>query len=452
MSSPVSLIEVCQTYDPERSPAQTALLAWLDTQLQNPLRVPSAVLAEFSRLWHQTTDLQPPAIDFRTVCQTYRQERESPSGVGPHREAALFWLEQQLLSEAPTLLATFGHAWQQPDQIDVTTLTVPATATVVLPLAADLPSEWPIGVSRGESRVNLVPSLDSEGTGEGELRRPPLAIGSQDTATADGPVHQLQRLLKYKFGYVRVAVNGEFDPITEQAVRDLQLKRFGAAQVSGRVDDRTWQALLDEAPDRWLAIPDPLVNGDVDLVEVARYFRLDSPETYGSYHRSDAIRWLQSQVSATVGNEFAQRYRGETHDPQVPLDWVSAFAYYKDLPHQAEALQWLQTQIPASILQDFAAYWRNPHLYPPDRATRPPSLLTAATADPVSALASAASAQPLNLLRAYQQTHAIVTPEQQAALEWLQAQIPAAVLQEFARLWSADETSPSNLVPMPELF
>lgn len=448
MSSSVSLIEVCQTYDPERSPAQTALLAWLDTQLQNPLRVPSAVLAEFSRLWHQTTDLQPPAIDFRTVCQTYRQERESPSGVGPHREAALFWLEQQLLSEAPTLLATFGHAWQQPEQIDMTTLTIPATATVAPPLAAALLSKGPIGGPRGESSNNLVPSLDSEETGAGELRYPPLAIGSQDTAAADGPVHQLQRLLKYKFGYVWVAVNGEFDPITEQAVRDLQLKRFGAAQVSGRVDDRTWQALLDEACDRWLASPDPLVNGEVDLVEVARYFRLDSPETYSSYHRRDAIRWLESQVSATVANEFAQRYRGETHDPQVPLDWVSAFAYYKDLPHQAAALQWLQAQIPASIRQDFAAYWRNPHLYPPDRATRPPSLLRAATADPVSALASAASAQPLNLLRAYQQTHAIVTPEQQAALEWLQAQVPAAVLQEFAHLWSADdETSPSNLSP-----
>jgi|GEM_PF-4986867 len=433
MSSPVSLIEVCQTYDPDRVPAQTALLTWLDTQLQSPSQVSGAVLAEFSRLWHQTTALQPPAIAFPTVCQTYRQEQQSPAGVAAHRDAALYWLEQQLLGEAPAILTTFAQAWQQPDRVDVATLTLPAPATLVpSPTEADLLAESSV-VPIAPPTVVPTPAA----IGEGAMQRPRLAIGSQDSWAEDGPVHQLQRLLKYKFGYGRVPVNGDFETITEQAVRDLQLKRFGTAQVTGVVDDRTWQALLAESPDRWLAVPDPVTAGAVDLVEIARYFRPEQSDLYGRYHQGDAIRWLQSQLPATLSNEFAKRYRADASDPQPPLDWVSTFAYYKDLPHQREALQWLQTQIPPAILQDFAAYWRNPHLYPPDR---PPAHLPlpAAAADPMLTLPTTQPSPPLNLLGAYQQLHPIVTPEQQAALEWLQTQVPASVLQEFSRLWAEE--------------
>ncbi len=440
MSDPVSLIEVCQTYDPDRAPAQTALLGWFNTHLHDPSQVSGAVLAEFARLWHETTALQPPPIELLTVCQTYRQEQQFPTGVPAHREVALYWLEQQLLSEAPALLATFRQAWQKPDSVDVSTLTLPPKAAIREAIPAGIAPHPPgemvpqpaTEIWGGLSEVRVPPTSES---GMGDDPYPHLAIGSQDTAANDGPVHQLQRLLKYKFGYGRVAVNGEFDAVTEQAVRDLQLKRFGVAQVTGVVDDRTWQALLAEPHDRWLAMPDPLLAGAVDLVEVARYFRPEHSDLYGRYHQGDAIRWLQSQLPVTTCREFAQRYRADASDAQPPLDLVSIFAYHKDLPHQTEALQWLQTQIPAAILQDFAAYWRNPHLYPPDRPAHPGPLLTAVPG-PDLALPSTSVALPLTLLSAYQHIHPNITPDQQAALEWLQTQVPAPVLQEFARLWS----------------
>lgn len=434
MSDPVSLIEVCQTYDPDRAPAQTALLGWFNTQLHDPSLVSGAVLAEFARLWHETTALQPPAIDLLTVCQTYRQEQQLPTGVPPHRDVALYWLEQQLLSEAPALLTTFRQAWAQPDSVDVNTLTLPPKATITQRSQGEMVPQSELEVLAELPAVTVLPT-NAIGMGAGEDPYPRLAIGSQDTGPSDGPVHQVQRLLKYKFGYGRVGVNGEFDVVTEQAVRDLQLKRFGTAQVTGVVDDRTWQALLAESHDRWLAMPDPLMTGEVDLVEVARYFRPENSDLYGRYHQGDAIRWLQSQLPVVTCREFAQRYRADASDAQPPLDLVSIFAYYKDLPHQTEALQWLQTQIPAAILQDFAAYWRNPHLYPPDRPT-PPGALPAAAPGTDLTLPSTAVALPLTLLRAYQQIHPNITPDQQAALEWLQTQVPAPVLQEFSRLWS----------------
>lgn len=425
MSDPVSLIEVCQTYDPDRVPVQTALLAWLNTHLQDPSQVSGAVLAEFARLWHETTALEPPPIDLLTACQTYRQEQQSPTGVPPHRDVALYWLEHQLLSEAPSLLMTFRQAWAQPDSVDVSTLTLPPKAMI---------AEGPQPESEVLAALPMVGVPPTNAIGIGDNPYPRLAIGTRDTGANDGPVHQVQRLLKYKFGYGRVEVNGDFDGVTEQAVRDLQLKRFGSAQVTGVVDDRTWQALLAEPPDRWLAMPDPLLAGEVDLVEVARYFRPENSDLYGRYHQGDALRWLQSQLPVATCREFAQRYRADASDSQAPLDLVSIFAYYKDLPHQMEALQWLQAQIPAAILQDFAAYWRNPHLYPPDRPTLPDAL--PATPATELALPSTAVPLPLTLLRAYQQIHPNVTPGQQAALEWLQAQVPAPVLQEFARLWA----------------
>jgi peptidoglycan hydrolase-like protein with peptidoglycan-binding domain len=63
----------------------------------------------------------------------------------------------------------------------------------------------------------------------------------------NGPaVRAVQHLLSEKFGYNSVAVDGDFGPITDDAVRDFQSAYD--LQVDGIVGPNTWQALIAIEP------------------------------------------------------------------------------------------------------------------------------------------------------------------------------------------------------------
>jgi lysozyme len=102
---------------------------------------------------------------------------------------------------------------------------------------------------------------------------------------------------------------------------------------------------------------------------------------------------------------------GSNSAPVVPpkLTLINVCRSYQNLPHQAQAMQWLQQQLSQETLQEFLGRWRNL------KSGRRPSTVGLSL---------------VNVCKYYQRLE-----HQDQALTYLQGQIPAAVLEEFARRW-----------------
>lgn len=118
---------------------------------------------------------------------------------------------------------------------------------------------------------------------------------STPTATATDPmlrqgdsgaaVTELQQLLNAKG--INIAVDGIFGDATSAAVVKFQ-KQSGIA-TDGIVGPQTWQALR---------------RGGIQLTDAAIHYE---PSNYP--YQKGAFEWLQSQLSRSVLDEFARRWR-----------------------------------------------------------------------------------------------------------------------------------------------
>ncbi|MBW4520777.1 MAG: peptidoglycan-binding protein [Scytolyngbya sp. HA4215-MV1] len=101
-------------------------------------------------------------------------------------------------------------------------------------------------------------------------------------------VAELQKLLNVKGS--QLAVDGFFGPSTKVAVQKFQQQRGLAPD--GMVGSLTWAELRKN------------VAPPIRLVDVCRYYNpIDFP------HQTEALEWLQGQISNTILKEFARRWR-----------------------------------------------------------------------------------------------------------------------------------------------
>jgi lysozyme len=101
-------------------------------------------------------------------------------------------------------------------------------------------------------------------------------------------VAELQKLLNARGS--QLAVDGFLGPSTKIAVQKFQQKRGLAPD--GIVGALTWAELRKN------------VAPPIRLVDVCRYYNpIDSP------HQTEALEWLQDQISTTTLKEFARRWR-----------------------------------------------------------------------------------------------------------------------------------------------
>lgn len=128
-----------------------------------------------------------------------------------------------------------------------------------------------------------------------EFREPPDRL--------EGPIHELQRLLKAQ-GFKDIPTNGYFNRTVFEAVKTFQSQHHLIA-IDGRVGDEVWDRLLDGKP--------------------------------------------------------AQRQPTPINAPPIQtLAYLCQYYDAKNSPHQTAALLWLQSQIPIETYNAFVAYWRNP--------------------------------------------------------------------------------------------
>jgi lysozyme len=68
---------------------------------------------------------------------------------------------------------------------------------------------------------------------------------------------------------------------------------------------------------------------------------------------------LQGQIPQFTQQEFARRWRNQTAFQGGTISLINVCQYYQGLSHQYQSLMWLQSQISNSILEDFARRWRS---------------------------------------------------------------------------------------------
>ncbi|MGG6270177.1 peptidoglycan-binding domain-containing protein [Leptolyngbya sp. AN03gr2] len=101
-------------------------------------------------------------------------------------------------------------------------------------------------------------------------------------------VTELQQLLNAKG--INIAVDGAFGNATRAAV--VQFQQQNGIVADGIVGTQTWQALRRGS------------NAPIQLTDAAIYYE---PSNYP--YQKQAFEWLQSQLSSSVLEEFARRWR-----------------------------------------------------------------------------------------------------------------------------------------------
>jgi hypothetical protein len=75
----------------------------------------------------------------------------------------------------------------------------------------------------------------------------------------------------------------------------------------------------------------------------------------GSTQQEDALKWLQTKLSAKQLQDFAKLWRGGKTGALIQL--TDAGKYYKGTPQQENALKWLQRSIPNQVMDEFLQQW-----------------------------------------------------------------------------------------------
>jgi peptidoglycan hydrolase-like protein with peptidoglycan-binding domain len=101
-------------------------------------------------------------------------------------------------------------------------------------------------------------------------------------------VTELQQLLNAKG--INIAIDGVFGAATRAAV--VQFQQQNSLVADGIVGTQTWQALRRGG------------NAPIQLTDAAIYYE---PLNYP--YQKEAFEWLQSQLSSSVLEEFARRWR-----------------------------------------------------------------------------------------------------------------------------------------------
>lgn len=121
---------------------------------------------------------------------------------------------------------------------------------------------------------------------------------STSTATATDPtlqqgdsgadVTKLQQLLKAKG--IKITVDGVFGDATRAGV--VQFQQQNRIAVDGIVGTQTWQALRRDG------------HASIQLTDAAIHYKPSN-----SPYQKEAFEWLQLQISSSVLEEFARRWR-----------------------------------------------------------------------------------------------------------------------------------------------
>ncbi|MEB3828613.1 GH25 family lysozyme [Phormidium sp. CCY1219] len=235
-------------------------------------------------------------------------------------------------------------------------------------------------------------------------------------------IHYVQKCLQAK-GFNPGAIDGVFGTSMTQSVKAFQ--QAMNLQVDGIVGINTWTALMSltkpaappkPAPPPPISIPTPQPEPEptpkpqptpsdssppIRLIDVCRFYQ-------GFSHQNRALAWLQGQLSHNTLEELTRRWR----DRSVGHSWIKIedlCQYYRGLPHQDQAVYWLQGQLSDSTLREFSRLWRK---------------------EPSRSVAQSTSISLLDVCHYYRGLS-----NQKLALEWLQMQIAAPTLAEFARQW-----------------
>ena len=102
-------------------------------------------------------------------------------------------------------------------------------------------------------------------------------------------VIELQTLLNAKGA--SLVIDGLFGSATLEAV--LKFQQQQGIEVDGIVDLMTWTELRRKQP-------------SIRLVNICRYY---NPVSYP--HQTEALEWLQTQISPAILNEFTKRWRNQ---------------------------------------------------------------------------------------------------------------------------------------------
>jgi len=116
-------------------------------------------------------------------------------------------------------------------------------------------------------------------------------------------VKELQQLLKAK-GFNPGPIDGIFGTGTQKAV--ISFQKYNGLDADGVVGPLTWKALrstpsLKQDPPATLA-----------MLDTYKFYR-------GLPHQDQAIDWLHGQISKSVLDEFAQKWRDRPSQPFLPL-------------------------------------------------------------------------------------------------------------------------------------
>ena len=86
------------------------------------------------------------------------------------------------------------------------------------------------------------------------------------------------------------------------------------------------------------------------LVATLDYFQESAKQT-------NALNWLQSQISPATLGEFAKRWRNDGGRNGSPISMADAFKYYQKSAAQKNAVSWLQGQLSQDILQTYLSQY-----------------------------------------------------------------------------------------------
>lgn len=129
-----------------------------------------------------------------------------------------------------------------------------------------------------------------------------MAEFREPSDSLEGPIHELQRLLKAQ-GFTTIPTNGYFNRIVFEAVKTFQAQH-NLITIDGRVGDEVWDRLLDRKPEQRCLQPLNAPRTTPSLAHLCQYY-----DSKNSPHQTAALLWLQSQIPIETYNAFVAYWR-----------------------------------------------------------------------------------------------------------------------------------------------